>query len=77
MMAQTCRFCWKPAVAVFSMPRGCTCYPDDREQALCMQHVVRANPTGEMILTSDLTVGQKFSEWWNGPQGVKKEPTDG
>lgn len=63
-----CRFCGSPAVAVFSVPDGCSCYPDDREQALCMQHVVKRNPLGEMILIEDLTVGGAFTKEWNDPR---------
>lgn len=50
-----CRFCGTPAVAVFSLDEGCACFPDDREQALCMQHIVRASPLGEMAMVRDLT----------------------
>ena len=45
-----CRFCKSDALAVFHLPRGCFCYPDDREQALCPQHIIRATPLGEMTL---------------------------
>jgi hypothetical protein len=30
-----------PAVARFRTPYGCICYPDDREQNLCGQHILR------------------------------------
>lgn len=43
-----CRFCGKAALATFSLPKGCMCYPDDREQALCPQHIISATPLGEM-----------------------------
>lgn len=48
-----CRFgCPSPSVAVgrYTMDAGCLCYPDDREQDLCAQHVLRANPRGSMEL---------------------------
>jgi hypothetical protein len=61
---QVCRFCGTPAVAVFDLDRGCFCHPEDREQALCMQHVVKASPLGEMLLQRDLTDGT-FTKWWN------------
>lgn len=61
-----CRFCDRPAVGVFFLSRGCVCYPRDRLQALCQQHVVRSNPTGSMVLHQDLTVGPEFSRWWEG-----------
>lgn len=51
-----CRFCRWPAVGIFELNRGCLCFPEDREQALCMQHVVRATPLGDMSLLIDLTV---------------------
>lgn len=59
----TCRFCGAAAVAVFALPRGCICYPDDREQALCPQHVIRATPLGGMTLLRDLTNGAAFTAW--------------
>jgi hypothetical protein len=45
-----CRFCGTPSVGIYHLDEGCFCYPDDREQALCSQHVLRATPLGEMIL---------------------------
>jgi hypothetical protein len=45
-----CRFCGSLAAARFRLDRGCVCYPDDRIQDLCMQHVVRATPLGGMEL---------------------------
>lgn len=39
-----------PAVARFSMDRGCVCFRDDREQALCAQHIINAEPLGSMEL---------------------------
>lgn len=47
----TCRFDdGNIAIARFAMDRGCVCYPDDREQDLCAQHVLRATPLGSMTL---------------------------
>lgn len=37
-----------PAVARFAMDRGCVCYRDDREQDLCAQHIINAEPLGSM-----------------------------
>ena len=34
-------------------------------QALCMQHIVKASPIGEMILAEDFTRGKEFTRWWN------------
>jgi hypothetical protein len=61
-----CRFCDDEAVAVFDMPRGCVCYPEDRQQSLCMQHIVKANTIGGMELKHDLTVGGEFTNYWLG-----------
>ena len=37
-----CRFeDGSPAVARLSTPRGCVCFPEDREQDLCAQHIVK------------------------------------
>jgi len=46
------------------MSAGCVCFPGDVEQALCMQHVVRATPLGTMELKRDLTLGKAFTKWW-------------
>ena len=35
-----------PAVVRVSMDRGCVCYPDDREQDLCVQHDYKSEPLG-------------------------------
>lgn len=59
-----CRFCDDEALAIFHFSRGCVCYPDDRQQTLCWQHVVRATPLGGMELIEDLTLGQNFTTWW-------------
>jgi hypothetical protein len=61
-----CRFQCGPAVAVFEMSAGCICYPADREQALCMQHIVRATPLGTMELKDDLSARGEFTKWWAG-----------
>lgn len=53
-----CRFCATPATAVYAMDRGCFCYPDDREQALCPQHIDRASPLGSMVLVRELHIEQ-------------------
>lgn len=34
------------AVALVAVSRGCACYPDDRLQALCPQHIVSSEPLG-------------------------------
>ena len=45
-----CRFCSAPAAATYALDAGCLCYPEDREQALCVQHIIRATPLGAMRL---------------------------
>ena len=30
-----------PAKARFSTPKGCVCFPDDRYQDLCEQHIIK------------------------------------
>ena len=64
MTPARCRFCDDLAVAVFDLPRGCACFPDDRVQALCMQHIVKANDLAGMSLKVDLTVDGAFTRWW-------------
>ena len=64
MTPARCRFCDDLAVAVFDLPRGCACFPDDRVQALCMQHIVKANDLAGMSLKTDLTVDGAFTRWW-------------
>lgn len=34
------------AVGRFAFSDGCVCYPDDKEQDLCIQHVVKSTPLG-------------------------------
>lgn len=41
-----CRFCGQPACVIVALSDGCTCYPDDRVQALCCQHAERSTPLG-------------------------------
>lgn len=45
-----CRFCKSPAAGRFKLDTGCFCYPDDREQDLCPQHIIRATPVGSFEL---------------------------
>jgi 8-oxo-dGTP pyrophosphatase MutT (NUDIX family) len=39
-----CRFCSADAVGHYKLSKGCFCFPDDKEQDLCAQHVVSATP---------------------------------
>ena len=41
-----CRHGDGPAVARFRTPNGCVCFPDDREQDLCPQHIVKDGTIG-------------------------------
>jgi hypothetical protein len=35
-----CRFGCPVALVLVSVPAGCFCFPDDRKQWLCLQHLV-------------------------------------
>jgi hypothetical protein len=48
-----CKFCGQLAIVRVALPEGCLCYPEDREQALCPQHLDRASPLGEMFVLED------------------------
>ena len=53
------------AVGKYKTPQGCACFPNDREQDLCGQHVIKNGTIGddvELILVYD--VG--FYEQWLG-----------
>jgi hypothetical protein len=59
----SCRFDHRaPADAIYALSDGCLCYPDDREQALCRQHIDRATPLGTMTLVRDL--GVEWADGW-------------
>lgn len=45
-----CRFGDGDAAALFGLDAGCYCFHDDVKQALCVQHIIRANPLGNMWL---------------------------
>jgi hypothetical protein len=45
-MTPQCRFGDGPAAVHIKLAKGCVCYPDDREQHLCMQHWYRSEPLG-------------------------------
>lgn len=49
-----CLLCGAPAIAIFDMPGGCFCYPDETTQPLCPQHIIQAHPLGGMTLVKDL-----------------------
>lgn len=58
----SCRFGDGEAIAVWDMPGGCLCHPEDRVQALCLHHSHRATPLDGMKLLFDLTVNQRVTE---------------
>jgi len=60
-----CRFTDGEAVARFALDKGCFCYPDDREQDLCLHHIVKATPLGGMKLIVDYTLDGSFTRWWH------------
>jgi hypothetical protein len=67
-----CRFCDTEAIALYAMDKGCFCHPNDREQALCPQHITSATPIGSMemfrVLDPDVW------EWFVGAIRSKNEP---
>jgi hypothetical protein len=50
-----------PAVGIYWVPKGCICWPDP-VQALCMQHFLTAESTGDIIRIVDLEA-PKPSYW--------------
>jgi hypothetical protein len=66
-----CRFGDGEAVAAVALDRGCVAHPDDREQALCLHHLVRARPLGGMLLTRELTEGGALTRWLRGQPAWK------
>ncbi len=54
-----CRFGDGPAAARFRTPQGCVCFPDDREQDLCMQHIIKDGTLGDKVeMIEDYTLGK-------------------
>jgi hypothetical protein len=51
-----CSLCDDNAIAVYSLPKGCIAYPELKIQALCAQHIVKAQPRSGMVLLEDLTL---------------------
>ncbi|MDB5237464.1 MAG: hypothetical protein JWL88_566 [Parcubacteria group bacterium] len=45
-----CRFGCAIAIAKFSIPEGCESFPNDTEQCLCVEHVLKTKPLGDMQL---------------------------
>lgn len=57
-----CRFCRSSAIAIYELSKGCFCYPEDKEQALCPQHIVSATPIGTMELKE--VIDTEIFEWF-------------
>lgn len=57
-----CRFCDDFAVGLFEMSDGCVCFPEDREQWLCMQHALKATPLGSMRCIASAAWARWFVE---------------
>lgn len=51
-----------PAVARFTLEKGCIGRRNDHEQFLCMQHLVTAEPIGEMELVEILPAGESWRD---------------
>lgn len=64
-----CRFGDGEAIALFHMVDGCMCFPDEREQDLCLHHAYRATPLGRMVMIRDYSQGQQFSRVWQSRYG--------
>jgi hypothetical protein len=45
-----CRFGCKDPIARFKTPNGCVCFPEDKEQDLCAQHIIKDGFIGEFKL---------------------------
>lgn len=45
---QLCRFCGSEAIAIYWLDEGCVCYPNDKVQALCEQHIYKSTPLRNM-----------------------------
>lgn len=51
------------AIAVFRTPRGCVARPNDRFQALCLQHIETDGISEGSRPILDLSANEKWSEW--------------
>lgn len=62
-----CTFDGSPAVGRFEFTGGgCAARETERVQDLCLQHVVKAEPIGTMILIEDHSIDGSFGRWWRG-----------
>lgn len=59
--------CPEEAVARFRLDAGCVAQPGEREQDLCLHHVMRASPLGTFELVEDYSEGEGFTRWWQTP----------
>ena len=60
--ATHCRFGCGSAVAIYAMDEGCICHPEDKQQALCMQHVEKSTPLGSMMRLTEPDPYRLFGE---------------
>ena len=53
-----CRFasrgCSSPAVSIWELSDGCSCFEHDRVQALCGQHAITCDPLGDARLIANV-----------------------
>jgi hypothetical protein len=59
------------AVGRYETPEGCACFPDDRVQDLCGQHVIQDGMIGDSKLTKIYRPG--FYAWY---LGISVGPND-
>lgn len=52
-----CRFCGDPAFAIYHFSDGCRAHPNWKIQALCQQHLCKAEPIRGMKLIWTWTTG--------------------
>lgn len=58
------------AVGQYSTPEGCACYPNDRVQNLCGQHVIKGGMIGDYALV--LIYDRAFYEMYFGKDVVAR-----
>ena len=64
-----CRFGdHSPAVGRYKTPEGCVCYPDDREQDLCAQHIIKDGMIGERVELILVYQPSFYENWWGRDQ---------
>lgn len=53
-MTERCIFGCDNPIGVYSVPDGCLCFPRDRMQTLCAQHLYGITTDGPVTLIKDL-----------------------